>query len=61
MKTFDDFLKSMSDEDWENIMIKGVIPFTKDVKIDKGDLLHICLNQSCELLRYYHNWLNGQY
>lgn len=59
MKSFDDFWYSMTAKDWDEIIHSGNC-FAEDGKIPINKINAVCLQQSVELLRRYHQWLSDQ-
>lgn len=60
MKSFDDFWYSMTANDWDEIINNSRNCFAEDGKIPINKINAVCLQQSVELLRRYHNWLQDQ-
>lgn len=61
MKSFDDFLSTISDDDYEKMLTDAVDTIKKRNSLSPAtDNNDICLLQTIAILRHYHEWLTAQ-
>lgn len=60
MKSFDDFLATISDEEFEKIYFNNAKLFNEDGKIRIADIATYSTMISTSILRRYHDWLTIQ-
>ena len=60
MKSFDEFRKSLTEDDWNSILLRGVNAFEENGTVKQSDIMNVCLMNSFVLLEHYHEWLIEQ-
>lgn len=57
VKSFAEFRNSLTEEDWNSILLRGINAFEENGKVKQSDIVNICLMNAVALLEHYHEWL----